>query len=184
MSSSHFPSSAAGWGPPTGTGAPAGSVPESTSVSAGFPSVTASASSSPAAGAFGSSEPATSAFGSSSTSADGFGSQPGAGFGATATTPTTAPVALLYGSIAASVVGIGVALLLPTLVGGAIGWVLAALVGLGLSTFFTVRNAQRQANPWYLYYGWHTVVYRASVVVALVAVVVAAGRLALVLGRM
>lgn len=111
----------------------------------------------------------------------GFSSQP-------ATIPsqtkgTRPPVVLLYGSLVASVLAIILSAVSASPVLAVVSWVLAALVGLGLATIFVVKNAARQANPWYSYRPMATYLYRASVAVAIIAVVGAALRIALFAGR-
>ncbi|SPT52943.1 Uncharacterised protein [Actinomyces bovis] len=99
-------------------------------------------------------------------------------------TTVTAPTGLLYGSLAASIGGLVLAGLFEEISISVLAWALAALVGLGLTAVFLVRNARRQAAPGYLSNSWHNWLYRAAVVVALLAVVAAAARIALYVGRM
>lgn len=111
----------------------------------------------------------------------GFGQQP-------ATIPsqtkdTRPPVALLYGSLGTSALAIILSAVSASPVLAVASWVLAALVGLGLATIFVVKNAARQANPWYSSRPMATYLYRASVAVAIIAVVGAALRIALFAGR-
>ncbi|QHO91664.1 hypothetical protein CWT12_10560 [Actinomyces sp. 432] len=97
---------------------------------------------------------------------------------------TSAPVGLLAGSLAASTLGLVLAILFEQIAVAAVAWALAALVGLGLATLFVVKDAQRQANPWYLYKKRAVMFHRFSVVLAVVAVVAAAVRIALYVGRL
>lgn len=95
-----------------------------------------------------------------------------------------APVKILYGSLAASVTGLGLAALATTLVLGALSWSLSALVGLGLAGFFLLKNADRQAQAFYADRPSTTVLYRASIALALLAIAAAAVRIAFIVGRM
>lgn len=97
---------------------------------------------------------------------------------------TKAPVGLLYGSLAASVVALALAGLFEHVGIAVLAWVLAVLVGLGLTALFLVRDARRKTRALYVSQTWHQWLYRGAVVAALLAVVAAAGRIALYVGRM
>lgn len=95
-----------------------------------------------------------------------------------------APVLLLWISVGAAVL----ALILAAVPGGlglwVPAWVLAALVGFGGALLFTQRDAVAQASPRYLHVPIVRWLYRAAILVALVAVIATAVRIALVFGRM
>ncbi|WP_136314053.1 hypothetical protein [Actinomyces procaprae] len=117
--------------------------------------------------------------GRASSAAFGDGGGPAAGY-----STTSAPVGLLVGSLAASALSLVLAGLFEQIVVAAVAWVLAALFGMGLATFFVVKDTQRQANPWYLYKKTPALLHRISVVAAVLAVAVAAVRIALYVGRL
>jgi len=97
-----------------------------------------------------------------------------------------APVAILYGSLAASLVGLVLAALAANLILGALAWSLSALVGLGLTGFFLLKDAGRQAQTHSIYARGplDLLLYRASIALALLVIVVAAVRIAFIVGRM
>lgn len=96
---------------------------------------------------------------------------------------TRAPLGLLYASLGASALALVLAALFES-VGVAVGaWALAALVGLGLTVLYLVRDTRRRANPWYVFSPTQVWYYRASVVLALLAVAASAARIALFVGR-
>lgn len=97
---------------------------------------------------------------------------------------TKAPVGLLYGSLAASVVALALAGLFEHVGIAVLAWALAVLVGLGLTALFLVRDARRKTRALYVSQTWHQWLYRGAVVTALLAVAAAAGRIALYVGRM
>lgn len=97
---------------------------------------------------------------------------------------TQAPVLLLWVSVGAAVL----ALILAAIPGGLVlwiaAWVIAALIGFGGALLFTQRDAAAQASPRYLHTPIVRWLYRAAIVVALLAVIATAVRIALVFGRM
>ena len=99
-------------------------------------------------------------------------------------TVVSPPVVILYGSLAASLAGIALAALGAGLVLGVLSWSLSALVGLGLAGFFLLKNADRQAQAFYADRPSTTVLYRASIALALLAIAAAAVRIAFIVGRM
>ena len=108
---------------------------------------------------------------------------PGASAASTIRT-TKAPEGILYVALGVAVLGLALSALFESVVAAAVSWVLAAPVGLGAATVFITRNAKRQTSPWYLFSPRPLILYRASVVVCIVAVVAASIRIALFVGRM
>ncbi|MGN7212805.1 hypothetical protein [Brachybacterium paraconglomeratum] len=70
---------------------------------------------------------------------------------------------------------------LPTAV---IAWVLAGFVGFGAAVLFVQRDARRQAEVFYARDPRTPWIYRLAIVLSFVAVVAAAVRIALIVGRM
>jgi len=101
-----------------------------------------------------------------------------------AITVVSPPVVILYGSLAASLVGIALAALGASLVLGVLSWSLSALVGLGLAVLFLLRDSARQTLPFYARTPATAHLYRASVAVALLGITAAAVRIAFIAGRM
>ena len=91
--------------------------------------------------------------------------------------PVSAPVAYLY----ASMLAVLVSLVLTALAGSLL---LSVTLGLGLAMVFVVRDTARQASPWYDHQPLPALLYRVSIVVALVGIVAACARIALFVGRM
>lgn len=114
------------------------------------------------------------------------GGPPGMASSSAEITVVHAPVAILYGSLAASLVGLVLAALAANLVLGALAWSLSALVGLGLTGFFLLKDAGRQAQTHSIYARGplDLLLYRASIALALLVIVVAAVRIAFIVGRM
>ena len=78
------------------------------------------------------------------------------------------------------------AALAANLILGALAWSLSALVGLGLTGFFLLKDAGRQAQTHSIYARGplDLLLYRASIALALLVIVVAAVRIAFIVGRM
>lgn len=97
---------------------------------------------------------------------------------------TSAPRAWLWASIALGLLG----LLLGAVLGGALApavlaWVMAGILGLGTAMLFTVKDARAQLHPFYLHVASTRRLYQGAILVCLLGTVVAAVRIALILGR-
>lgn len=98
--------------------------------------------------------------------------------------PVSAPVAYLYASMLAVLVSLVLTALAGSLLLSAAAWLLSVTLGLGLAMVFVVRDTARQASPWYDHQPLPALLYRVSIVVALVGIVAACARIALFVGRM
>lgn len=98
--------------------------------------------------------------------------------------PVSAPVAYLYASMLAVLVSLVLTALAGSLLLSAAAWLLSVTLGLGLAMVFVVRDTARQASPWYDHQPFPALLYRVSIVVALVGIVAACARIALFVGRM
>jgi hypothetical protein len=94
------------------------------------------------------------------------------------------PYALLWIALAAALL----ALVLSVLPGGlpvaVLAWALAALVGFGAAVMFVQRDARRQAEVFYVRDPRSPWLYRLAIALSFLAVVLAAVRIALIVGRM
>ncbi|MCR2052809.1 hypothetical protein NSA19_08125 [Actinomyces bowdenii] len=95
-----------------------------------------------------------------------------------------APVGMLYAAMGAAVLAIVLAAASEVLAVAISSWALAGILGMGAATAFVVRDAARQTDPWYLHTPRTRLLYRATVVVCLLAVIAASVRIALIVGRM
>ena len=109
----------------------------------------------------------------------GSGSLPGSG----GFTSTGAPVKILIGTYGGALAGLILAVLgkgLPLLV---TGWLLASIVALAFAMVYTVRNAQLQSNPFYVYRSGPKFFYIGGITFSLLAIVACAAQIALHIGR-
>lgn len=95
-----------------------------------------------------------------------------------------APVGMLYTATGAAALALILAAVSDRLVVAIASWALAGILGLGAATAFVVRDAVRQTDPWYLHTPRARLLYRATVVLCLLAVIAAAVRIAFIVGRM
>jgi hypothetical protein len=65
-----------------------------------------------------------------------------------------------------------------------VGWVLAAVIGLGGACLFSLRDARAQVQPFYVPVASTGVLYAAAIVLGLLGDIATAARIALVVGRM
>ena len=93
-------------------------------------------------------------------------------------------MAYLYASMLAVLVSLVLTALAGSLLLSAAAWLLSVTLGLGLAMVFVVRDTARQASPWYDHQPLPALLYRVSIVVALVGIVAACARIALFVGRM
>jgi len=94
------------------------------------------------------------------------------------------PYAFLWVAFGSAILALVLAALpggLPTAV---IAWVLAGFIGFGAAVLFVQRDARRQAEVFYARDPRAPWLYRLAIVLSFVAVVAAAVRIALIIGRM
>ncbi|WP_444577423.1 hypothetical protein [Brachybacterium sp. 107] len=94
------------------------------------------------------------------------------------------PYGYLWVSFAAAALAVVLAVFTSGLVLFGIAWALAGFVGFGAAVVFVQRDALRQTEVFYLRDPRSPWIYRAAIVVSLIAVIVTAIQVALVVGRM
>lgn len=94
------------------------------------------------------------------------------------------PYVYLSVSFAAAALALALAVFTSGLVLFGIAWVIAGFVGFGAAVIFVQRDALRQTEVFYLRDPRAPWVYRAAILVSLIAVIVTAIQVALVVGRM
>ena len=94
------------------------------------------------------------------------------------------PYAFLWIAFAAAIIALVLSLLPGGLAVAVIAWALAGIVGFGAAVMFIQRDARRQAEVFYARDPRTPRLYRVAIALSFVAVVAAALRIALIVGRM
>lgn len=98
--------------------------------------------------------------------------------------PTQAPLYLLWIALAMVLVGVVVALLVPSLYAAIAAWVLCAFGALGMTMVFTRKDAQEQANPLYFHSAANRYWYVSTIITTIIGVTICAIEIALYMGRL
>lgn len=94
------------------------------------------------------------------------------------------PYVFLWIAIASAIVALALAVVSGGLPVAVIAWALAGFIGFGAAVMFVQRDARRQAEVFYAQDPRTPWLYRLAIALSFVAVVAAALRIALIVGRM